>query len=238
MASLSPREDGSLSAPNRAQMPFRPWRRLCASLTLVLCAGSAFTPSSAQAAPGFFGGAFGMGGTFSSFGPGHGRMQGPIGRSWPGIGHAHHEPPYQNWDGPRHFGHRPVGPFYPARDPKPYPLPRHWRPIPIIDGGGDVPSPRRLRHPIAVLPVETAPRHINTQHIDKKITVVSHRSVARPSPARALPTRPNSGILAAGEHRLVPDEVLFELRTDVSPQALLPSQNGTGCASSLRSASH
>jgi subtilisin family serine protease len=146
-------------------------------------------------------------------------MQGPIGPSWPGTGHARQEPPYQSWDGPRHFGHRPIGPFYPARDPEPYPLPRHRRPIPIIDEGGDVPPPRRLRHPVVVVPpVETATRHINTRHIDKKIVVVSHRSVARPSPAPALPPRPNSGLPVAAEHRFVPDEVLFELRPDVSPQ--------------------
>lgn len=218
MANVSPGNDPTRNLRDTAQRASSSWRRLCTSFTFLLCAGPALFPLSAQANPAFSGGSYGMEGS-QPFGFGHGRMQGPGGRGWPGGEGGHRHPPYPAWETPRHFGRHPIGPFYPGRDPEPYPWPHHrHRPLPVIDQGEEAPPPRRPRHHIVVPKVETAKKHV-----DKKIAVAPRKPVAQVLPARTLPTRPNttrpnSGIPAAGEQRFVPDEVLFELRPDVAPQ--------------------
>jgi hypothetical protein len=150
-----------------------------------------------------------MEGTFPSLGSGRGRMQAPSGGYWHRSESGQRHPPYPRWGTPRHFGRHPFGPFYPEPDPKPYPWPHHrHRPVPVIDESEEAPPPRRPRHHIVVRPVETAKKHV-----DKKIALEPRKPVPQ-----LLSPRPNSGVPAAGEHRFVPDEVLVELRPEVSPQ--------------------
>ncbi len=81
----------------------------------------------------------------------------------------------------------------------------------------------------AVPPVKSA-KKIDPKESAKKLDpfsvgvippVESAKKIAAPPrepEAQASSARPNSGIPAAGEHRFVPNEVLVELRPDVSPQ--------------------
>jgi hypothetical protein len=77
MARLSPWKDRSGSMPDIGRPSSRTWQRFCAPLTMLLCAGPAFAPFSAQAAPAFFDGPHGIMGPSSS--PGHARMYDPGG---------------------------------------------------------------------------------------------------------------------------------------------------------------
>jgi subtilisin family serine protease len=134
-------------------------------------------------------------------------MYAPRARFWPGNESWQRQTSYPVWETPRHFSQRPP---YAGRDPEPYPWPQHrHRPVAVIDQSHEAPLPPRPRHQIASLPVE------NTKtHIDKKIA-----APPPPNPKALVSSgRPNSGIRAAGDHRFVPDEVLVELRPDLSPK--------------------
>lgn len=220
MPSVSPREDRPRSMPDGSQPSSTSWRRLCTSLTLLLFAAPILAPFSAQAAPAFSGGPYGIVGAFPPLASGHGRMRGSARRLWFGMDRAHRHLPYPPWGAPRHFGRYPYGPYGPFH-PEPYPWPRR-RPVPVIDANEEPPPLHRPRHHIAVPPVESArPRHhfiappveSAKKHVDKKIAAAPRKPEAQASSAR-----PNNGIPAAGEHRFVQDEVLVELRPDVSPQ--------------------
>ena len=147
-----------------------------------------------------------MQGTFPSLGSWPGRMHGFGGRFWPGRESLQRHPPYPPWRGPRQFGRHPFGPFYPEPDPEPYPWPRRWhRPVPVIGESENAPPPHQPRHHIVVPPVKIAKTHAFKKFV----------SAHQPVP-QLLPARANSGIPAVGEHRFVANEVLVELRPDVS----------------------
>ena len=230
MASLTPREDRS-RMPDKAKPSSKSASSRCVCVALLLCAGPTLAPRPAQAFPIFFGGTHGMGGRFPSLGFGRGRMEGPISgpaKSWPVFDHARRFGPYRTWDGPRptwdgppHLG-QPLRPFYPARDPESYPWSRHRRPIvnPLIDESERAPPPPAPRRHIVAPPDNIEP-HIRKQTVAEKVAVVPRtlrKAAAQLAPAPAVPTRPDSGVPAADEHRYLPDEVLFELRPDVAPQ--------------------
>jgi hypothetical protein len=213
MARFSSWKDRSRSMPDSGRPATRTWQRFCSPLTMLLCAGPALAPFSAQAAPAFFGGPHGVMGSSSSFGSGHTRMYDPGGRIWPGRESVHRQPSYPPWGPSRHFGGRPFGPFYP--EPEPYPWPHHrHRSAPVFVETEEVSPPRRARHLIVVPPVVATKTHANKSHTDKKIALAPRK----PIPQQSLPARPNSRIPAAIEQRFVRDEVLFELRADVPPQ--------------------
>ncbi len=203
MPGPSPREDRTRNLHGMAEPVSRPCRRLCA-FTLLLCSGSILFPLSAQANPAFFGRSAAMGGG-SPFGFGHGQILGRGGPNGPLPESGHRHPHYPPWDGPRHFGRHPIGPYYP--DPYPWPHPGH-RPIPVIDPSDENPPPRRHRHHIVAPKVEAAKKPV-----EKKIVVAPRKPVASQPPPRS-----HHVVTAAHDDRFVPDEVLFELRPDVPPQ--------------------
>jgi subtilisin family serine protease len=97
------------------------------------------------------------------------------------------------------------GPPYP--DAPPYPWRRHG--TPVIAGGDEPSPPLRPRRHVIPPPAES-------------LKPQAGRSVARlpPGPIAKNPLlRPNTGVPAASEHRFVSDEILLELRPDVSPQS-------------------
>ncbi len=154
-----------------------------------------------------FGGGHGLRGAFPPLGSGYGRMYAPRARFWPGNESWHRQTSCPVWETPRHFSRRPP---YAERDPEPYPRPQHrHRPVSVVVESQEAPPTPRPRHQIASLPAEST-----KTHVDKKI------AAPPPPKPRALVSsgHPNSGISAAGDHRFVPDEVLVELRPELSSQ--------------------
>jgi hypothetical protein len=182
-------------------------------LTLLFCGALTLASSPAPAADSF-GGPHGIGGAMPAFGfrphwPGG--MHGSWGRGWSGSGLAHPHAIYSPWQPPRNFGPPPrccqtggnERQFYP--DPAPYPWPRH-RP-PVIVEREEPPPPLRPRHRVISAPVESF-----KPQVGRSVAKVPPKPMAKNSFAR-----PDTGV-PAGEHRFVSDEILFELRPDVSPK--------------------
>ena len=154
-----------------------------------------------------FGGGYGLGEHFRPSDPAMAGCMPPAHDFGPGTkaGTVRHHIQF----GKRHAISAAVPP-YAERDPEPYPRPQHrHRPVSVVDESQEAPPPPRPRHQIASLPVEST-----KTHVDKKI------AAPPPPKPRALVSsgHPNSGIPAAGDHRFVPDEVLVELRPELSSQ--------------------